>query len=108
MTPAQAEIARLYAAGWQPAEIAERRGCCIRTVYQHAYAARRRGETVPDAERGRPARSVEYSEYVRLHRLGWRGARIAEHFGVSASTVCRALRIMRDAGANMTQPGAVA
>lgn len=103
MTPAQAEIARLYAARWQPAEIAKRRGCSIRTVYQHAYAARRRGVAVPDAERGRPPRKADWMEYLRLYRAGWRNCRIAQHFGVTDGVVCRALRILRESGADMTR-----
>lgn len=104
-TRRQQEIARLYALGYRAEDVAAQLGIpSVRTVYQHAHDARKRGADVPKLARGAPARSVDYLTYVRDFRAGLTVTEIAAKHGVVPSTVSRALLIMREAGATIEKP----
>jgi len=104
MTPREQHIARLYSLGFQATEIARQLGISTRTVYCHAYRARRKNGAVPKLALGAPARRVDYFTYANDFRAGLTVTAIAAKHGVWPSTVSRALRILRDAGATLAAP----
>lgn len=106
LTPMQREVVRLYRAGWQASEIAAAKGIQPSAVYQHACNARRRGAAVPRSPTGSPPRKVDYWEYARLARRGLGVTAIARQCGVRDSTVSRALKTLREAGAILPAPPA--
>lgn len=99
LTPRQAEVARLYRAGWTVDGIAERLGVAEKSVRTYANQVRRAGVAIPRApQRGGWQRRVSWGEVCRLAREGLRQAAIAERLGCSKQTVSKILCDMRAAG----------
>lgn len=105
VTRRQAAVARLYSLQATASDTAEQLGIRSRvTVYQHAYNARKRGLDVPKLPKGAPPRKHDYLDYVRAFRETPNVTAVAALFGVQPSTVSRALKIMREAGASIPAP----
>ena len=102
LTPREREVVRLYALGYQAETICAQLGIgSRRTVHQHAWNARRKGADVPDLERGSPRRKVDYLVYLREFRAGSNLTEIARRHGVTLSVVSRAIKKLREAGADV-------
>lgn len=94
-----AMVARLYKARWPVEAIAERLGVSVKTVYAHAYFARKKGLPVPRAEVvGGYERKIDYGRAARMGREGKSHAEIAAHFGVGTSAISQAFARMRRDG----------
>lgn len=102
LTPREREVVRLYALGYQAETICAQLGIgSRRTVYHHAWNARRKGADVPDLERGSPRRKVDYLVFLRELRTGSNLTEIAQRHGVTVSVVSRAIKKLREAGADV-------
>jgi DNA-binding CsgD family transcriptional regulator len=91
-------VARLYAAGWQPVEIAKRFGITVDTVYSHACHYRRKAGGLIKPYAGAP-RELNYNAIARMVREGVPQVEIARRLNCTTSGVSTALRKMREAGA---------
>lgn len=103
--PAVREVARLYAAGWQPETIAAMRGCNIRSVYTMASRARAAGFNLRNMSVG-VHRKHDYGQILALARRGKRPAEIARELSIPFNTVVHIIIDMRDAGAIVAYPKA--
>lgn len=101
LTASEAEVARLYRAGWQVETIAQRFGCSPRTIHQHAYRIRKKGHDLARNHGGGPARKVDFFVYARMARDGKPQTQIARECGVCVSTVSRSLSKLREDGATV-------
>jgi DNA-binding NarL/FixJ family response regulator len=100
----KAEVARLYAAGWQPEVIAQRLRVEPRTIYTYATTMRRSGADLPRA----PAthgfdRRLNYAEVARLWNAGEKQGAIAARLGFTQSGISAALHAMAGSGM-LTRP----
>lgn len=100
------EVARLYAAGWQPETIAARFGVKPQTVHTYAHQARRAGIDVPRAPAtGGFARRHDYAALLRMAQAGTPNGEIARALGCSRNLVSKVLTAMRRDGVPLPPGG---
>jgi transposase len=104
LTRGEAEIARLLRAGMLVSDIAAQRGVKPGSISTMALRARSKGVDAPKRPNGGPERKVDYFTYARLAREGLCAREISRRLGVSEGTVGRALKVLREAGANVPAP----